>query len=183
MSTSEFDPASAWVCEAAVAADTADIVALVTGAYRGDRGRVGWTTESELLDGQRTDAAEIGALIDAPGNVILVLRGAQGLVGSVHLEQRADLVCYLGMLTVRPALQDAGVGRRLLAAAEEHARRHFGARCMEMTVIDLRTELIAWYERRGYARTGEVRPFPYGNRRNGLPRRDDLRFTVLRRAL
>jgi GNAT superfamily N-acetyltransferase len=183
MPISEFEPESAWTIAAAVDADIAEIVALVNGAYRGDSGRVGWTTEADLLDGQRTDAAEIGALISAPGNVILVLRAAAGLIGSVHLEHRAPEACYLGMLTVRPQLQGGGVGRRLLAAAEAHARGQFGARFLEMTVIDLRSELIAWYERRGYTRTGEMRPFPYGNERNGLPLRDDLRFTVLRRAL
>ncbi len=87
------------------------------------------------------------------------------------------------MLTVRPDLQGAGVGRRLLDEAEQFARRRFAATTIEMTVIDLRTELIDWYRRRGYEPTGETRPFPYGDARFGLPRRDDLRFVVLRRAL
>jgi hypothetical protein len=71
----------------------------------------------------------------------------------------------------------------LLAAAEQHAQRRFGAQSIEMTVIDARRELIAWYERRGYRVTGEIRPFPYGDERFGIPRRDDLRFIVMRREL
>jgi ribosomal protein S18 acetylase RimI-like enzyme len=85
------------------------------------------------------------------------------------------------MLTVRPDLQAHGIGRRLLAAAEGHAQQHFNARRMEMTVIEMRHELIAWYERRGYRLTGELKPFPYGDERFGLPRREDLRFVVMRR--
>ena len=50
---------------------------------------------------------------------------------------------------------------------------------LRMTVIDVRDELIAWYERRGYRRTGIRKPFPYGDTRFGVPRRDDLRFEVL----
>jgi len=161
----------------------AAIVALVNGAYRGESSRRGWSTEADLLGGQRTDAAAIGALLAATGTALLVARDASGLCGCVLLEQRANRLGYLGMLTVRPDLQGAGLGRSLLAAAERTARGRFDAEFMEMTVIDLRRELIAWYERCGYRQTGELRPFPYGDARFGLPLRDDLRFTVLRRRL
>jgi ribosomal protein S18 acetylase RimI-like enzyme len=87
------------------------------------------------------------------------------------------------MLSVRPALQGSLIGRNLLAAGERYARQHFAARAIELTVIDVREELIGWYERRGYVRTSEVRPFPYGDERFGIPTRDDLRFVVLRREL
>jgi ribosomal protein S18 acetylase RimI-like enzyme len=87
------------------------------------------------------------------------------------------------MLTVRPTAQAAGMGRRLLLAAERFAAREWGARSVHMTVIVQRTELIDWYVRRGYARTGECRPFPYGDERFGLPRRGDLAFEVLRKPL
>jgi len=167
----------------ATAADVAALVALVNGAYRGEGSRRGWTTEADLLGGQRTDPEGIAALIDAPGHVILLLRDPSGLAACVLLEEKPGRTCYLGMLTVRPDLQGGGIGRRLLAGAEAYARDRVGAVAMEMTVIDVRHELIAWYERRGYIRTGEERPFPYGDERFGLPQRGDLRFTVLRKEL
>ena len=163
--------------------DVAAIVALVNNAYRGDSSRRGWTTEEHLLGGQRTDPDAIAHLIGQPGHALLVLRDQSGLCACVLLEAQGPEVCYLGMLTVRPDLQGSGTGRRLLAAAETHAREHFGALYVEMTVIDVRSELIAWYQRRGYYQTGEMRPFPYEDQRFGLPKRSDLRFTVLRRRI
>jgi GNAT superfamily N-acetyltransferase len=92
-------------------------------------------------------------------------------------------LAYLGMLSVAPHDQGQGTGRALIAAAEATARDRFGASRMEMTVIIQRTELIDWYVRRGYRRTGETRPFPATDPRFGLPRRDDLAFAVLERDL
>jgi ribosomal protein S18 acetylase RimI-like enzyme len=170
--------------EPASAADADAIVALVNSAYRGDSSRVGWTTEADLLGGQRTDRDAIVELVAADGRRLLLHRAPEGeLLACVLLERKGAGVCYLGMLTVRPDLQAAGLGRRLLAAAEQYAAAELGARSIEMTVIGVRHELIAWYERRGYARTGERRPFPYGNERFGQPRRPDLDFEVLRKTL
>ena len=177
------EPAADDLVVVAGAADAAAIVDLVNSAYRGETSRAGWTTEADLLGGQRTDAAAVAALIAAPDGVLLTLRSNGRLEACVHLEKRPGALCYLGMLTVRPELQRAGIGRRLLGAAEAFARRDFGAATIEMTVIDVRTELIDWYRRRGYESTGEIRPFPYGDARFGLPRRADLRFLVLRRRI
>ena len=173
----------AFTITAAGSADVQPLVMLVNSAYRGQSSRRGWTTEEHLLGGQRTDAAAIQRLIDTRNTVILVLRRDAAVCGCVLLENQGDRVCYLGMLTVRPDLQASGIGKRLLAAGEAWASEHFGSRYVEMTVIGLRQELIAWYERRGYAQTGEIRPFPYEDERFGLPKRDDLRFVVLRRAV
>jgi ribosomal protein S18 acetylase RimI-like enzyme len=167
----------------ACAADVPSLVTLVNSAYRGETSRRGWTTEDHLVGGQRTDAAAIASVIDAPDQVILVLRQVAAVCGCVLLEDKADRTCYLGLLTVRPDLQARGIGRRLLAAGEAWAAEHFGALYVEMTVVELRGELIAWYERRGYRATGEIRPFPYEDERFGLPKRDDLRFVVLRRRI
>ena len=87
------------------------------------------------------------------------------------------------MFSVVPGLQGGGIGKQVLAEAERIARDEFGQRTMAMTVIDLRDELIAFYQRRGYRRTGVRKPFPYGDARFGLPRRDDLRFEVLEKNL
>jgi ribosomal protein S18 acetylase RimI-like enzyme len=170
--------------ERATAADADALVALVNSAYRGDSSRVGWTTEADLLGGQRTDADGIRELVASDERRLLLHRAVGGApVACVLLERTAGGGCYLGMLTVRPDLQAAGFGRRLLAAAEKYAAAELGASYVEMTVIGVRTELIAWYERRGYASTGERRPFPYGDERFGLPRRPDLEFEVLRKSL
>jgi ribosomal protein S18 acetylase RimI-like enzyme len=193
--------------ERASAADADAIVALVNSAYRGDSSRAGWTTEADLLGGQRTDRRAILDVLADDGRRLLVHR-AGGTVGAsapvepaasaggspgaidpgallacVLLERKPAGRCYLGMLTVRPDLQAAGLGRRLLEAAERYAAAELGATRIEMTVIGVRAELIAWYERRGYLRTGERRPFPYGDERFGLPRRPDLDFEVLGKAL
>lgn len=165
------------------AADVPAIVALVNGAYRGDSSRRGWTTEADLLGGQRTDSDAIAEAIARPDKAILLLRAGLELCACVLLERLPERICYLRMLTVRPELQGSGIGRRLLTAAEIYARDHFDALQVEMTVLDLRRELVAWYERRGYQQTGELRPYPYGDDRVGLPQRDDLRFTVLRRRI
>ena len=158
------------------------VAALVNSAYRGETSRAGWTTEADYLDGQRTDAATLRAdLAESPGAALLTLREEPDgpILGTVWLEPAQDGAWYLGMLTVDPQRQNSGLGRQLLEAAEGYARDHFHCSRAEMTVIALRTELIAWYERRGYARTGEVRPFPYDDQRFGVPRRDDLAFIVM----
>jgi ribosomal protein S18 acetylase RimI-like enzyme len=163
-------------------ADVPAVVSLVESAYRGDASRVGWTTEADLLDGQRTDADEVARLVTGPASRILLAEDADGVVGSVLLKDEGDGV-YIGMFAVQPGGQGMGVGRALLAEVERVSREEIGRRVARMTVLVQRTELIAWYERRGYRRTGEHEPFPYHDPRLGLPRRDDLVFEVLRKEL
>ena len=165
------------------AADVEALAALVNGAYRGDSSRRGWTHEADLVGGTRTDAAALRELIASPDRVMLVLRATSGLFACALIERQPGGVCELGMLSVRPALQGSGIGRQMLAAAERYARTRFEAHCVELTVIDLREELIAWYERRGYVLTGETRPFPDDEPRSAPPLRAGLRVAVLRREL
>jgi ribosomal protein S18 acetylase RimI-like enzyme len=157
------------------------VAALVNSAYRGETSRAGWTTEADYLDGQRTDAPTLRRdLAQTPGAVVLTLRDTPDgpILGAVWLEPAKDRAWYLGMLTVNPELQARQLGRTLLEAAEAYAVAR-GAKRIEMTVVQIRDTLIAWYERRGYAHTGETRPFPYDDARFGLPRRDDLVFIVM----
>lgn len=166
----------------AQAADASAVAMLVNSAYRGESSRVGWTTEADLLGGQRVDADLLLATLSRAGSVILLLEDSDLLMGCVHLEQ-TEAGAYLGMLTIRPTAQSAGLGRQILEAGERWATEQWSSLVMHMTVIVQRTELIAWYERRGYARTGQRKPFPYGDERFGVPRRDDLEFEVLSKSL
>jgi ribosomal protein S18 acetylase RimI-like enzyme len=169
---------------AADAADVPAIVELVESAYRGDASRAGWTTEADLLDGQRTDVDVVTLTIASQTSVVLLAVAEDGaLLACCQLDAHDDGVCHFGMFAVRPMLQGGGVGRELLDRAEAYARDRFAASTMQMAVIAQRAELIAWYERRGYARTGETQPFPYGDERFGLPRIDDLHFVVLEKSL
>lgn len=162
----------------ATTADVVAIVALVESAYRGESGLRGWTTESHLLDGRRTDAADVGALIGRADSRILLAESDGQLKASCHVERQGE-AGYFGMFAVDPTEQGSGLGKRMLTEAERIAREEWHCRAMRMTVIVQREELIAWYGRRGYRRTGEYQPFPYGDERFGIPRRDDLRFEVL----
>ncbi len=176
--------------------DAAAIVALVESAYRGESSRAGWTTEADLLDGQRTDAEAISTVLAGRDSVMLLAEAGGELVGCCQLEQprppptsptlstspfTAD--AYFGMFAVRPGRQGQGWGRQVLAEAERLARDDWSAHTMVLSVLAQRPDLIAWYERRGYHRTGETRPFPYGNERFGVPKRPDLSFAVLAKAL
>ena len=167
----------------AAAPDAPGIVALVDSAYRGEASRAGWTTEADLLDGQRTDADAVLALMHGDRRVLLIAEDEGRLVGCCQLEQRAGDVAYFGMFSIRPGEQGQGLGRLVLAHAEQVARDDWGARTMVMTVLMQRGDLIAWYERRGYRRTGNTSPFPYGNARFGIPKRDGLAFVELAKDL
>ncbi|GAB7002892.1 GNAT family N-acetyltransferase [Nocardioides sp. AN3] len=166
----------------ATAADVAEVVALVESAYRGDASRAGWTTEADILEGQRTDPEGVRDVIVRSGSRMLLAERDGDLVACCQLEHRGA-VCYFGMFAVRPGSQGGGLGKVVMAEAERIAREEWGARSMEMTVISVRDELIAFYERRGYRRTGELSPFPYGDERFGLPQREDLAFERLVKTL
>lgn len=170
------------VFRSATHGDVDAIVALVESAYRGDASRAGWTTEADFLDGRRTGADDVIAQIKRPHSRILLAESDDKLLACAHvaIENGAG---YFGMFSVCPNLQNAGIGNAVLAEAERIAREAWKLTSMRMTVIDIRTELIAWYERRGYRRTGIFKPFPYGDERFGIPKRTDLRFEILEKIL
>jgi GNAT superfamily N-acetyltransferase len=165
------------------------VAVLVNSAYRGSGAKAGWTHESDYVDGQRTSVADLQADLagDPPPRLLVVRRTAGGeILACVIIEMQTDpdggVAGYIGMLTVRPDLQAEGLGRVLLAAAEDQARAD-GATRARMTVVSIRDTLIAWYERRGYRLTGETRPFPYDDARFGVPRVQGLTFVVLEKPL
>jgi GNAT superfamily N-acetyltransferase len=157
---------------------------LVNSAYRGESSKAGWTTEADMLGGQRIDEERLSELMTDPRQTILCLVDeADVITGAVCLERNDKTACwYLGMLTIKPTLQAAGLGRKLMQAAEEFAVR-FGAKEMTLGVIQVRTELMAWYERRGYIKSGEIIDFPYGDTRFGEPKRDDLHFVMFKKSI
>ena len=158
------------------------IVALVTSAYRGESSRAGWTTEADLLEGARIDAGVLRDDIQRDGSRVLLAERDGRLLACAHVAREGD-AGYFGMFSVVPGLQGSGIGSRVLAECERIAAREWGLGRMRMTVIDVRDELIAYYERRGYRRTGVHKPFPYGDERFGIPLRDDLRFEILEKPL
>lgn len=162
--------------------EAAEIAVLVNSAYRGDSSKTGWTTEADLLSGQRTDAEEIKKLIENPNCFLCLAKQSSQLLGCVLLEKK-DKVCHLGMLTVSPTLQNQGLGKSLIKYAEYYALTSLNCTAIEMTVITKRTELLDFYFRRGYELSGEKRAFPYGNEKFGLPKVKDLEFVVLQKNL
>ncbi len=163
----------------AAAADIPALHALVERSYRGIAAREGWTHEADLIRGPRTDVETLAATIADPAQRVLLYEADGVLIASVTISDHGDGVAYMGMLAVEPGRQGGGIGRWMMAAADRAAVSEFGARRIEMTVIAQRTELVAYYERRGYAQTGERRLFPV----DVGPGREALEMTVLARAL
>ena len=191
----------------ATIAEVSELVRLVNSAYRGEEGQVGWTNEAHLIGGPRTSAVDVEELVREPGGVILTGWGEGGsfgkgsgqaeaaglgeagsaaglgelghLLGCVYLKLEGQKL-YLGMLSVWPELQGAGIGKRLMEAAAEYAAEHH-CTAIRITVISVRDELIAWYERHGFRRTGEVEAFHAGDRFGTLKRK--LELAVLEKLL
>lgn len=164
----------------AIVEDAPALDKLVNSAYRGDSSRQGWTTEADLLDGTRTDAAAIAELIQTPGTTLLKYVEENEILGCVELKNEHGKL-YLGMLTVKPNLQGKGIGKMMLKAAEEEARKQH-CHSIFMTVISVRKELIDWYVRHGYQPTEERKPFAFSDPRFGKPKMK-LEFIVLEKKI
>lgn len=165
----------------ATLAEAEFIAQFVNSAYRGDSSKAGWTSEADLLDGQRTDASEVESLIQDANSMILLCLQNDEVIGSVLL-QKTQEAAYLGMFVVRPTLQGNGIGKHFLNAAERMAQQEWGVSKITMSVITLRPELIAFYERRGYRRTGEILPFP-DDPAAGIPLVQGLQLEMLEKDL
>lgn len=171
------------IIRAAAQQDIAALHKLVESAYRGDSAKRGWTHEADLLGGQRTDLEALREIVTDPEQVILLAIDGTVIAGCVQLMHVKNGLAYLGLLTVDPDRQAGGLGRILLDASERYVAENWQADTIEMTVIRQRADLIAYYERRGYALTGERRPFPLDDPRYGLPKTQELEFVVLRKDI
>ena len=160
--------------------DIHKLTELVNSAYRGEGSKVGWTTEADLLGGQRTDPDKIAEMISASDSQSELAIEKGELQGCIYIKKEDEYV-YFGMLTVRPNLQNKGAGKLLLSRLED-LTREWGYQKIRMTVISQREELIAFYQRRGFNFTGETEPFPENDPRFGLPK-TKLIFHVFEKIL
>lgn len=161
------------------AADAPALQALIQSAYRGEDSRRGWTTEADLIEGERASVAEIAAIIAEPAARFVMAFDGPALIGCALIRNEGG-EGYFGMFAVCPALQGTGHGNQIIAHAEGAARSLWNCSTMVMTVISLRIELIAWYERRGYRPVG-TSPFPFS--REPGAKRTDFHFVVLSKTL
>lgn len=160
--------------------DLPALVTLINSAYRGEAAKKGWTHEADLIEGtKRTEVGELRQMLADTNTTIIIYESDGILAGCVYLQQRGQ-VLYLGMLSVSPEAQAGGIGKKLLRASEDHARR-VGCTSIEMNVISIRNELIAWYERNGYHRTDRMEPF-YNDERFGVPRQP-IQFVIMAKNL
>lgn len=165
----------------ATRADVASIVSLTDTAYRGE-GLGGWTTEAHLVGVRRIDAEGVADVLAAPERTIIVVEIDGNLAGCTELTRQGDHA-VLGMLAVRPELQGRGIGGAIIREAERICRDEWGTREVRLQVLHMRNDILVWYDRLGYKPNGERAPFPYGNERVGIPKRDDLEFIVLTKVL
>lgn len=160
--------------------DAPQVLALVNSAYRGESSRRGWTTEADLIAGEvRIDEVSLQQVLTSSGSIVLGYQQAETLLGCVNLQHKGDYL-YLGMFSVSPEHQNAGIGKKLLQAAEMVALQ-WGLNDIQMSVISLRHELIAWYLRNGYEDTGERIPFEEDGMSGKHLRQ--LEFMVLRKPV
>jgi GNAT superfamily N-acetyltransferase len=165
-------------------AEVSDVTALnflINSAYRGESSKAGWTTEADMLGGQRTDEEDLKTIISKPDCTFLKYTNEGGeIIGCVRLEKHSEKM-YLGMLTVLPTLQNAGIGKQLMHASEQFAKEQ-NCKSVYMQVIYGRNELVEWYERQGYSDTGERKPFPMSDPRFGIPKKE-LEFIIMEKQI
>ncbi len=158
--------------------DAPGLCTLINSAYRGDGSKVGWTTEADLVSGLRIDVPEVENLISTDGNsFLMVTNESDQALGTVHVLEEPESL-YFGMLAVSPELQNSGLGKLLIREVETLARR-LEKRSLRIKVIHLRLELISFYERLGFVKTGASETFPFEE----LSKVKDLRLLEMVKVL
>jgi ribosomal protein S18 acetylase RimI-like enzyme len=132
----------------ATPADVAEIVRISNLAFR---------VEDFFIDGDRTDAADVASKMANENACFMVIEDAahRALLASAYVEIRGPRG-YFAMLAVDPARQNAGLGRRLFNAIEAHCRAA-GCSAIDISVVNLRTELPSFYAKLGFEVTGVAR--------------------------
>ncbi len=143
----------------AISSDIKSIVDVVNHAYRPLSRNVSWTDESALIDGKRTTDTQVRELLNRPHSVVLLAQIKTEIVACIHLEKCND-ASHIGMFAVLPNQQGKGLGKMLLAHAEDYAIKEFASKKFMMEVVALRIELIDFYLRRGYQKTGRIFDYP-----------------------
>lgn len=166
----------------ATAADVLELVDLINTAYRTPGDKPGWTDERSLLRGTRTDSVTLASELKSGRYLIAKERDDSPVVACARITAEDDGVWYVASVAVNAARQGGGTGRLVLGEIARQARAA-NVQVLRITVINLREQLIAWYERRGFVRTGETEPFPYDDPSVGRPLRDDLVLVKLEMPL
>jgi ribosomal protein S18 acetylase RimI-like enzyme len=162
--------------------DVDSLVRLIRSAYRGESSRQGWTSEADLVGGDRINAEQVLAMINGSNSIMLVFDEESSIIACCHVEDRGNRLAYFGTFAVAPTAQGVGLGRRVMAEAERSAFLTFGSAVLELAVLAQQEKLIAWYERLGFLGSGETRPFP-ADPEFARPLRDDLYFVILSKNL
>jgi ribosomal protein S18 acetylase RimI-like enzyme len=170
------------IIRSATVADADKLVNLIRSAYRGTISRSGWTSEADLVAGDRIDIEEVRSIINGPNSIMLVLGEGDDIVACCQLEDRGNKLACFGTFAVHPFAQGAGLGGSLILEAERQAVQLYGSAVLEMMVLAQQEKLVAWYERLGFRRTGEMRPFP-ADPVHARPLQKGLHFTVLAKKL
>ncbi len=168
-------------------ADVTALVALIERAYRSEDAAGKWTSEAHLLKGPRTNEAEIQDLISRDESRFLLAEIDGKIAGCCLLQglppepDAKTNAAYFGMFAINPDAHGSGLGKKLIAEAEKRVQDLWKCNQMVMTVINIRTALIEWYERRGYRLTGATLPFPFSETTGETTR--DFHLAEMRKTL
>jgi len=157
-------------------AEAGALQALIQRAYRGESATTSWSHEGDVAAGERVSRADLERLIRASNCRLSVAAAGDRIVGSSLVTSDNAGQCEIGLLSVDPDIQGAGIGDRLLRDAEGQSATHFAAAQASLEVLRHKAKLIAYYERRGYTKTDLTRPYPY-------PVPTPTEFLILRKDL
>lgn len=158
--------------------DAKVIAELIHSAYREEGSRVGWTTEEHLVEGARVTIEDVEGIIREPDNFFILGYDEDQIKGCVHFKKESAQTTYLGLLAVKPKLQTQGLGKAMISTVEKMALE-MGTSKIRLTVIDVRSELISYYQRRGFELTGEIVPFPFPE----LTKQQGIRLLEMQKVL